>query len=182
MQGAHYQIQIRDAGTPLTLDYADALRAHEGESWFGVAIGFRMLQAAAAALSVHALWDRAELQVVSGHPGNGVRHAIEFVTRCVSRGQYRLDNQPGTSGCSRRMRFSWEVTNGRTRVNLNLVEGFVPEELFALLDRRGTRDERGEDAARFTGLKIQLAERVWNRNLEHLFRVYLHNAQVARSA
>lgn len=163
------QLQIADMGMPLMLDYRQALAAHEGDSLFGVAVAFRMLQAAGRALSHRRLWDRQEIWVTSGHPGDGVRDAVEFVTRCVSRNRYRLEG--GGSGCSREMRFAWRVDHGCDTASLWLSEGFVPAELYELLDRIGSGSARLRDRVRFAELKRQLAEQVWREPLSRLFRL-----------
>ena len=173
-------LRIADRGTVLTLAYADVLAAHGGESWFGVATGFRMLQAAGAALSRERLWDREGLSVHSGHPGRGVRDAVEYVTHCVSRGRYRVDAGKET-GCRRGMRFAWEVEAESAKARLELREGFVPEELFVLLDRRGTSAERADDRDRFAALKRGLAERIWQEPLTALFHVGLLETEAAHA-
>lgn len=169
--GIRKQLQIADMGMPLTLDYDQALAAHGGESWFGVAVAFRMLQAAGRALSRRRLWDRQGLWVSSGHPGNGVRDAVEFVTRCVSRDRYRIEG--GGNGCGRAMRFVWRVgqgsENGGETVLVRLREDFVPEELYQLLERIDSQYERRQDRVRFAALKWQLAEQVWREPLARLF-------------
>jgi len=163
------QLQIADMGMPLTLDYEQALAAHGGESWFGVAVAFRMLQAAGRALSRRRLWDRQRLWISSGHPGNGVRDAVEFVTRCVSRDRYRVESDGG--GCGPAMRFAWQVGQGGELVRLQLRHDFVPQELYQLLERIDSQQEQRQDRVRFAALKWQLAEQVWREPLARLFRV-----------
>ncbi|MGH8127759.1 MAG: hypothetical protein ACRETC_05245 [Gammaproteobacteria bacterium] len=164
-------LQIADGGKVLTLNYADALTAHGGESWFGVAVGFRMLQATGEALSQQRLWDRNDLFVLSGHPGGGVRDVIEYVTRCVTRKRFRVESGNTESGCRRGMRFAWEVGDGVSVAMTRLRDGFVPEELYVLLDRRRTPAERTHDDRNFAALKRRLAQRVWDEPLAQLFNV-----------
>ncbi|WP_346836642.1 hypothetical protein [Microbulbifer sp. SAOS-129_SWC] len=166
------QLQIADMGMPLTLDYEQALAEHGGESWFGVAVAFRMLQAAGRRLSRQRLWDRQGLWITSGHPGRGVRDAVETVTRCVSRNCYRVEREE--IACGRGMRFAWWVEQGGERggsVSLSLRDDFVPEELYQLLERIDSHREQRRDRVRFAALKWQLAEQVWREPLARLFRV-----------
>ncbi len=86
------QLTIADGGQVLYLTYAGLLEFHHGDSWFGLCVGFRALQLAGKVLSATGLWDRQDLYVESGHPGPGVRDAIEYVTRCISRKRFRLAN------------------------------------------------------------------------------------------
>ena len=44
-------VQIAEGDASLTLDYAGARARHQGNSWWGVAVGFRAMQAAAGLLS-----------------------------------------------------------------------------------------------------------------------------------
>ncbi|MGH8192524.1 MAG: hypothetical protein ACREP2_13895 [Rhodanobacteraceae bacterium] len=171
---------IAEGGKTLTLDYAGALAAHAGESWFGVAVGFRMLQAAGTALSRRQIWNREHLRVRSGHPGSGVRDAVEYVTRCVSRGRYRVEGAGG-SGCHRGMRFAWRVETETATAKVDLRGGFIPETFYVLLDRLGTPAESAEDRDRFGTLKRDLAERIWQQPLAELFAVELLEAEAAHA-
>lgn len=175
-------LRIADNGQVLNLSHMDALAAHSGESWFGVAVGFRMLQAAGRALSEHQLWDRKDLFVVSGHPGSGVRDVIEHVTGCVSRKHFYLQSGTADTGCNRAMQFVWEVGNGLSVATICLRDHYVPETLYTLLDRRGTEDEQADDARRFAALKHRLAQAVWDEPLSTLFDVTLLQAGAARHA
>ena len=73
-------IRIKDQGEVLELDYDGAICQHPGSLWWGTAVGFRAMQAAAQALSHDDLWSRDNLYIVSGHPGPGVKDTIEYVT------------------------------------------------------------------------------------------------------
>ena len=73
-------IRIKDKGEVLELDYDGAVCQHPGSLWWGTAVGFRAMQAAAKALSQDDLWDREKLYIVSGHPGPGVKDTIDYVT------------------------------------------------------------------------------------------------------
>lgn len=174
-------VTIADTGKPVRLDYAGALAAHRGDSWFGLAAGFRMLQAVGQALSRERLWERGNLAVVSGHPGNGVRDAVDYVTGCVTRGCYDVTGGAGP-GCSRAMRFAWAVDDGRQRATAIMDPGLVPEELFQLLDRRGSAGERDTDARRFAALKQELAERLWAQPLARSFQIELQAAGATEHA
>lgn len=173
-------LQIADGGKVLTLDYAGVLTAHAGESWFGVAVGFRMLQVAGAALSHPRLWNREHLCVRSGHPGGGVRDAIEYVTRCVSRGRYHVDGG-GESACHRGMHFAWEVETQSATAKIDLRDDFIPEAFYALLDRLGAPTERADDRDQFTTFKRRLAGRIWQQPLARLFTVELLESEAAHA-
>src|SRR5262245_7297491 len=82
-------IRIMDRGQLLELDYDGAVCQHPGALSCGNAVGFRAMQAAALALSRHTLCDREHLCIVSGHPGPGVKDAIDYVADVSRRDRYK---------------------------------------------------------------------------------------------
>ncbi len=61
-------VRIRDKGAVKELAYDGAMTAHTGTLWWGTAVGYRAMQAAAQALSSDGLWSRDGLYVVGAHP------------------------------------------------------------------------------------------------------------------
>ncbi|MFZ0485644.1 MAG: hypothetical protein WAL83_01480 [Arenicellales bacterium] len=98
-----------------------------------------------------------------------VRDAVEYVTHCVSRGRCHAEHDG--AGCSRDMRFVWEVADGVSIALVRLREGFVPVELNDLLDRRGTPEEPQGDAGRLDSVKRRLVEKIRQQPLEGSFSV-----------
>src|SRR5689334_4362917 len=82
-------VRIKDKGEVLELPYDGAMTEHKGSLWWGTAVGFRAMQAAAEALSQEDLWSRENLYVVGAHPGPGVKDAINYVTGTVERDRYK---------------------------------------------------------------------------------------------
>jgi hypothetical protein len=156
-------ITITDQGGVVTLNYQQALASHQGTSWFGVAVAFRALQLAGETLSsTDGLWDRNQLYIVSGHPGPGVKDAIEYVTRCVSRDHFRLtDEVAGQSSCGSDMTFNWWVSNGTHTAIISLRPDFIPMSFTDRLERLGTDKEKNNDEALFAEAKKQLANELW---------------------
>lgn len=175
-------LKIADHGEIEMLDYAGLLNFHQGDSWFGLSVGFRVMQIAGRRLSTDRLWDRRELYVVSHHPGAGVRDAIEYVTRSISRDRYRLAVPEGEPRCSRHMEFEWQVSDGAGVVDVRLRPGFVPEAFFELLDRRGTGREQDDDRRRFDELKRELSKWLWSAPFAESFEVQVRRAPVASHA
>ena len=163
-------LQIADRGVILTLDYAGARATHDGDSWWGVAVGFRAMQVAAGLLSQSQLWTRDQLHVDSGHPGPGVRHAIDYVTRSVERGRFHLlKEQAGRSSCSRDMKYEWRLEHGKMTAVVCLRPDFVPGPFYDLLDRLGSDHERQRDRRDFDAFKVDLEARIWNEPLAASF-------------
>lgn len=164
-------IQITERSEILTLDYAEARASHGGDSWWGVAVGFRAMQVAADKLSQTKLWDRDELAVISGHPGPGVRDAINYVTRCVERHRFSLfEELAGATNCSRDMKYEWWLSDDQTAVAVRLRSDFVPGRFYDLLDRIGSEQERVKDCSQLDALKADLEARIWHEPLAVSFR------------
>ena len=165
-------VRIADNGEILQLDYAGAKKFHQGDSWWGLAVGFRAMQVCAKALSKNNLWDRKNLTIVSGHPGPGVRDAIEYVTHCVSRKQFRLYDECATQkNCSSEMKFEWQVSDGQAMVDVKLRDDFIPADFYELLDRLGTENERSQDIDVFKQYKNDLSKALWKESLVTAFSI-----------
>lgn len=172
-------LDILDDGRLERLDYDGLLRFHKGGAIWGASVAFRALQRAKQCLSEPMLWDRRSLMVTSAHPGPGVRDAVEYVTRCVSRGRYRL-TQPTLEGqCHKDMQFVWWIDDGLRTVSVTLRDDFVPGEFLALVDRIETPMEQPGDQERLGRLKAELTEKLWGKSLDELFHgiVFAHQAE-----
>jgi hypothetical protein len=159
-------------------DYDDLKSFHKGDSWFGCTVGFRAMQLAARELSQPAPWSRDDLAIVSGHPGPGVKDAIELITATVSSGNFQLheniDNKNSNSGCNSNMRFEWWVTENDKTIHIKLRAGIVPESFLQLLDRLNAGaypddDEKNKDLKQFDLMKQALSTLLWNQSLDASF-------------
>ena len=107
-------VRICEQGEVLELGYDGAMCQHPGSLWWGTAVGFRAMQAAAQALSRDRLWSRDDLYIVTGHPGPGVRDAVDYVTDVVGRGRYHcVVAKDCDMKCNSKMKFEWWVSDGR---------------------------------------------------------------------
>jgi len=168
-------IRIVDNGKVKTLDYQEATAAHqEGSLWWGTAVGYRAMQAAAIALSKQRLWSRENLTVVSGHPGPGVLDSLNYVTQCADSGRLTVMENPNcVNRCNSEMKFEWWVSDGEKTAHVMLREDFVPQEFYQLIDR-GVYDENIEgDDALFELYKVNLSSRIWVAALEDNYSVEL---------
>ena len=169
-------VRIKDGGVVKELDYNGAMTAHMGSLWWGTAVGYRAMQAAARALSKDELWSRDDLYVVGAHPGPGVRDAIDYVTGVVGRDRYKvmLDDKCGMK-CNSAMKFEWWVSDGRRTAFVRLREDFVPRAFYELSDRLGTDAETEADTMMFEISKVNLSTRIWASPLERSFIVELRD-------
>ncbi len=169
-------LTIKVNGDPLRIDYRQLEAFHNGDSWFGCAVGFRALQMAAKTFADAEPWSQDNLYIVSGHPGPGVKDAIELVTQCISAKRFRLLDESGTTTCSRDMKFEWWLSDDRITVHIKLHDDFVPEAFYQLLDRLSqdrynTNDEQANDRNSFKQYKIDLSLQLWQQPLDALFNV-----------
>ncbi len=171
-------LAILDGGRLELLDYDGLLQFHLGSAIWGATVAFRALQRAAPCLSATSLWDRRSLMATSAHPGPGVRDAFEYVTRCVSRGRYRLTHPQQEGQCHKDMQYAWWIDDGTRTVSVSLREGFVPAEFFGLVDRIETPTEQPGDKEQFEQLKVELTKRVLVESLDDLFHVTVSAHQV----
>lgn len=170
-------VSIMAAGKVLCFDFAELKTFHQGDSWFGCAVGFRTMQIAARELSAKILWSREQLSVISGHPGAGVRDAIELITASVSNHRFQLLDDISDQGCNRQMKFEWWLTHGDDRLHIKLQDGFVPEPFFTLLDRLNANSENRQDKEDFDRIKKDLSDSLWQQPLEAVFEFELAPAQ-----
>ena len=165
-------VRIMDKGEVLELFYDGAMCQHPGTLWWGTAVGFRTMQVAAEALSQDNLWSRDNLYIVSGHPGPGVRDAIEYVAKVVERDRFYAVVAEGCEmGCNSKMKFEWWVSDGEKTATIRLRQDFVPWEFYELSDRLGTPETTKDDIKLFRIFKVNLSTRIWNAPLEDSFSV-----------
>ncbi|MES9990452.1 MAG: hypothetical protein ABW098_00745 [Candidatus Thiodiazotropha sp.] len=163
------EILINDHGTPLILDYNDALKFHQGNAYWGCALAFRMLQYAAALLSVEKTWERQDLSIQSGHPGPGVRDTIEYVTGCVSGGRFELTCATTDARCVSDMDYCWQLSDGNQQLQLKLAQGIVSPEFLQLLDRINSKEAGEQQLQRLETLKQAMTREIWSLHLEQAF-------------
>lgn len=162
-------ISIRDHGRPLRLAYDSLLVYHGGGALAGATIGFRAMEYAGEVLSTVRPWDREDLSVVSWHSGPGVRDAIEFVTRAITRGRFELrEESDGARNCAAASAFRFEVSDGRRVVKLLLREGLVPARFFALA---AIGERSVDEETELARLKSEAAAGVMGRLLAQVFEL-----------
>jgi hypothetical protein len=162
-------IHINEKGMRLTRNYEDALKFHQGNAYWGCALAFRMLQYAEKLLSREKIWERQNLSIESGHPGPGVRDTIEYVTGCVSAGRFMLTCNTTEARCVSDMDYSWQISDGKQRLTLNLAEGIVSSEFLELLDAINKNEANEQQYQRLENLKQVMTEKIWSLDLEQLF-------------
>lgn len=177
----HDKIVVRDGRDVIEIGFADIEKFHGYSNIAGAAVGFKALQAACGALFPGLPAPRATMAVVSGHPGSGVRDAIEMVTRAHTRGAYTIDTARPKARLNpyRELSFSFTVaTADGCRADVELRPGVLPPRFFDLMERV---NEANAEAARteLDQLKRALAARIVPTPASALFIVTLSAANDA---
>lgn len=153
----------------------DAVAAYHGHGALAMlAITYMGMHGALARLDGE-LPRRAELSVLSGHPGPGVRDAFEFIARVVTRGCYEVDTSLPWARYSLdgARSYSFVLSCRGQEVRAVLREGALPPAFFELLASR-----QPEDAEPFRLLRRKLAHEILARTPEELFEFSLNTAAV----
>ena len=168
-----FPIHIRDHGRALLLDYEAFLDYHAGHARAGAAIAWRAMECAAMLLSEEQPWDRDELTVSARHPGPGVRDALEYVTRCFTRGAFTHDaaGKGGAGPCASPADFRFTVSDGRRVVQLQLLDDAVPASFFVAVRQARDNPDSGPAQDELDTQKALAAELVEHRELDQLFQV-----------
>lgn len=163
---------IFDHGAMQHLNYQGMLAYHGGQAVLGATIGYRAMQCSGGILSRVTPWDRRDLKVENEHPGPGVRDAIEYVTRCVTRNRHTPVS--GQTTCNAGMKFVWRVNDGKQQVEVKLRPNILPDRFFQLLEKFGNEQESPNERQELEELKQSESKALWSLSLEELFEVH-HN-------
>jgi hypothetical protein len=151
-------LTVEEGGRTITFTFDDMMRYHGVHSPAGVAMAFKVMQRAFAALSPDGPPPRREVVVRTAFRGPGARDGFEAVTRAVTDGRYTVDRSLVRSDLGRlREDFVFLVDVGGRTAMLLLRDGFVSEEF---VDLAQAEDRTGEQEQRLDELKAQLAQRV----------------------
>ena len=151
-------LTVEEDGRTITFTFDDMMRYHGVHSPAGVAMAFKVMQRAFAALSPGGPPPRREVVVRTAFRGPGARDGFEAVTRAVTDGRYTVDRSLVRSDLGRlREDFVFVVEVGGRTATLLLRDGFVSEEFIDLARAENRTDEQEQ---RLDELKAQLAQRV----------------------
>jgi hypothetical protein len=160
-------VGIFDHGRPVHLTYEGLVSYHGGAALAGAAIGYRALGYAGSVLSSYRTWDRKDVSVISWHDGPGMRDAIEYVTRAITRERFQLHAEGGQN-CATPRAFRLEVRNGPQRVQIALRDGAVVQRFFDLAGMLN-RDAAAEQ--QLGRLKAEASRAVMRSPNKHLFEL-----------
>jgi hypothetical protein len=162
-------LTVEERGRTITFTFDDMMRYHGPHSPAGVAMAFKVMQRAFAALSLDRPPERRSINVRTAFRGPGARDGFEAVTRAVSDGRYVVDRTLVRADRGRLLEdFVFVVEVGGRTATLLLRDGFVTDE-FIDLARAEQRIEAQE--RRLDELKAQLVRRVMSAPAADLFDV-----------
>jgi hypothetical protein len=162
-------ITVQERGQAVNYTFDDMMRFHGGHSPGGVAMAFKVMQRAFAALSPAGPPQRQSISVRTAFRGPGARDGFEAVTGAVSDGRYIVDRSLVRPDLGRlREDFVFVVAIGERTATLLLRDGFVTDE-FIDLARAQNRTELQE--RRLDELKAELAQRVMATAADQVYDV-----------
>jgi hypothetical protein len=160
-------LTVEESGRTITFTFDDMMRYHGSHSPAGVAIAFKVMQRAFAALSPDQPPERRSIKVRTAFRGPGARDGFEAVTRAVTDGRYTVDRSLVRADLGRpREDFVFAVDVGGRTVTLLLRDGFVTEEF---IDLARTHNRTDEQEQRLDELKAQLAQQLMSSDAKALF-------------
>ncbi|WP_454690612.1 hypothetical protein [Achromobacter aloeverae] len=149
VRGAALRIAAEEG--PLEITY-ESVQAYHGHGALAMlALVFQGLRGALPLLEENGQpVPRTALAVTSGHPGPGVRDAIEFVTRAVTRGCYTVDTSlpEARYSANRDKSYSFRLRRDAWEARAVLRDGVLPPEFFALLGAPGAQARQVHAALR----------------------------------
>ena len=151
-------LTVEERDRTITFTFDDMMRYHGVHSPAGVAMAFKVMQRAFAALSPDGPPERRSITVRTAFRGPGARDGFEAVTRAVSDDRYTVDRSLLRPDLGRlREDFVFVVGIADRAATLLLRDGFVTEEF---IDLARTEDRTDAQERRLDELKAQLAQRV----------------------
>jgi hypothetical protein len=162
-------LTVEEHGRTITFTFDDMMRYHGVHSPAGVAMAFKVMQRAFAALSPDGPPPRREVLVRTAFRGPGARDGFEAVTRAVSDGRYTVDRSLVRSDLGRlREDFVFIVRIGERTATLLLRDGFVTDEF---IDLARTENRSDAQEQRLDVLKAQLAQQVLKGPTQDVFDI-----------
>jgi hypothetical protein len=160
-------LSVEERGRTITFTFEDLMRYHGSNSPAGVAMAFKVMQHAFAALSPDRPPSRRAITVRTAFRGPGARDGFEAVTRAVSDGRYVVDRALVRADLGwLREDFVFMVEFGGRVSTLLLRDGFVTDEF---VDLARTENRTDAEEQRLDELKEELAQRVMNTPADELF-------------
>ena len=161
-------LTVEERGRAITFTFDDMMRYHGVHSPAGVAIAFKVMQRAFAALSPGGPPERRSIVVRTAFRGPGARDGFEAVTRAVSDGRYVVDRTLLRADRGRLEDFVFVLEIGGRTATLLLRDGFVTDEFIDLARAENRTDVQER---RLDELKAQLAQRVVSTASKDVFDV-----------
>lgn len=169
------KIIIKDRQDTIAIGFEDIEKYHGQAAIAMVAITFKALLAALAALAPDEPPRRDDISITSGHPGPGVRDTFEMVTRAVTRNAYTVDTtrlqarwSPHTEAS-----YGWDIklASANKHVEINLKDGVLPARFFELQDRARRKVATADDEQELVALKRKIVDQVLPKNASELFDI-----------
>ena len=162
-------ILVQERGQLLEFSYTDMLCYAGPYSPAGVAVAFKVMQRAFAALSPNQPPPRRSVVIRTAFEGPGARDGFEAVTRAVTDGRYTVDLALTRRDRGKLLRsFVFQVSLAGRSATLLLRPGFVTAEF---IDLAGRAERTQADESRLDQVKAELAQRLLATPAEDVYEL-----------
>lgn len=166
------EITVIDEGRLVNFHLQDCFRFHGHDAVGGVALGFRLLQAAQILLNQGQPMQRRAISLFTAFPGLGARDVFELVTRMCSENRFELNENfehpcapKGVAGAFY-FRFSYQTQTAE----LSPVEGAPSDEFIAVGKASKLPNASAELLKHWAELKFGLANTLLQLPAEQVIR------------
>ena len=165
-------ILVQDEQDVFEISFTEVEKYHGLSNIAGAAVAFKALQAAFAVLLQGEPAPRNDITVKTGHPGAGVRDAIEMLTRAITRGAYTVDKTlpKGRLNPYKDISFTFIVTLQGHTAEAVLNDGILPARFFELMEII-TKPNTEQEQKELRQLKRSLAKQIIQKPSDELFTV-----------
>jgi hypothetical protein len=167
-------VMIQDRNDVFHITFDDIRKYHGLANIAGAAIGFKAIQAAASILTPDAPLPREPLSILTGHPGPGVKDAIEFLTRAPTQGAYFVDRNIADARWNpyANLSFGFFITLEEQTAAVYLKDKVLPDRFFELM-KEASQTTAPEVHAALDALKQELSEELVGQTSQQLFDIQL---------
>ncbi len=162
-------LHLRESKRQVAISYDLMLKYHGEAHPGGVAVAFKVLEAAFARLCPNDLPERNRIRLVVGINAPGVVDGLECATRAFSRYRAIIDTRADKGQLVCGERFYFEVHHKGAAVCMWLKDGTIDAEFLSLIGKQAGGTASPADVARLTVLRDEMARKVLSSPATDLF-------------
>jgi hypothetical protein len=153
------------------ISYEQMLTFHGQAHAGGVAVAYRVVEAALSRLAPGEVPERDRIRIVSGVDGPGIIDGLEFLTRAFTRNRGFVDRRVTKGALVLGERFSFEVHYKGKAVSVAVKDGVFTPDFLALAAKHAGKTASDAEKAQFVTARAALAAKVMAANVTDLFDI-----------